>query len=48
MQHLGTDTVFPGPWSGREEQTASVHVPLMTETIVFHNSGIPTSEGNPV
>ena len=26
----------------------SVHAPLMIGTVVSHNSGIPTSEGNPV
>ena len=30
------------------EQTASLHVPLMTETVVSRNSGSPASEGNPV
>ena len=47
MQHLGINTAFPGPWWGREEQTTSVHVPLMTGTVVSHNSGIPASEGIP-
>ena len=46
MQHPGTDTVFLGPWWDREEQTTSVHVPLMTGTVVSHNSGILASEGN--
>ena len=46
MQHPKTDTVFLGPLRGREEQTASVHVPLMILTMVSHNSGIPASEGN--
>ena len=48
MQHLGTDTVFHGPWWGKEEQIASVHAPLMTGTVVSHNSGIPASEANSV
>ena len=47
MQCPGTDTVFLGPWLGREEQIASVHVPLMTGTVVSHNSGILASKGNP-
>ena len=48
MQHPGTDTAFLGPWQGNEEQTASVHVPLMTVIVVSHNSGILASKGNPV
>ena len=48
MKHPGTNTVFPGPWWGREEQTASVHVPLMFGTGVSHNPGKPVSEDNPV
>ena len=48
MQRLGTYTSSPGPWWGKEEHTESVNVPLMTETGVSHNSGIPASEGNPV
>ena len=43
-----TDTSSHDPWWGKEEQTKSVNVPLMTGTGVSHNSGIPTSEGNPV
>ena len=26
----------------------SMHVPLMTETVVSHNFGIPAFEGNPI
>ena len=48
MQHPGTDTAFPGPWQGREEQIASVQVPLMTGTVVSHNSGISAFEGDPI
>ena len=48
MQHLGTDIGSFGPYWGKKEQTVSVHVPLMTETVVSHNFGVPTSEGNPV
>ena len=48
MQHPKTGTGSLGPWWGREEQTKSVSVPLMTGTGVSHNSRIPASEGNPV
>ena len=48
MRHPGTDTIFPGPWWAREEQTAYVHVPLMTGTRVSHNPGILVFEDNPV
>ena len=48
MQGLGTDTVSSDPWWGKEEQTESMNVPLMTRTGVSHNSGIPASEDNPV
>ena len=48
MQHPGTDTGSPSPCWGKEEQTTSVHVPLMIETVVSHNSGVLASEGNPV
>ena len=47
MYHPGNDTVFLGPWRGKEEQTAFVHAPLMTGTMVSYNSGIPASKGNP-
>ena len=47
VQHLGTDTGSLGPCWGKEEQIAFVHVPLMTGTMVSHNSGIPASRGNP-
>ena len=33
---------------GKKEQTEYVNVPLMSGTGVSHNSGILTSEGNPV
>ena len=46
MQHPRTDTIFLGLWWGREEQIASMHVPLMTGTRVSNNPRIPTSEGN--
>ena len=47
MQHLETDTGFPGPWWGREGQTESMHVLLIIETGVSHNPGILASEENP-
>ena len=47
MQRHATDTVSPGPWWGKKEQTASVYVPLMTGTEVSYNSGIPAYEDNP-
>ena len=46
MQHHGTDTGSLGPWWGKEENTESVNVPLMTGTSVSHNSGIHVFEGN--
>ena len=48
MQRLGTDTGSLGPWWGREEQSESVNISLMTGIVVSHNSGIPASDGNPV
>ena len=45
-QHLETDTDSPGPYWDKKEQLVSVHVPLMTETAVSHNPGIPAFEGN--
>ena len=47
MQCPTTDTVSPDPWWDKEEQTVSVHVPLMTGTKVSHNFGIPASEDDP-
>ena len=46
MEYPRTDTGSPGPCWGKEEQNASVYVPLMTGTMVSHSFGIPTSEGN--
>ena len=46
MQLPRTDTGSPGPLWGKEEQTKSVNVPLMTRTRVFHNSRILVSEDN--
>ena len=48
MQHPRTDTGSSGPWLGKEEQTTSVHALLMNRTMMSHNSGIPTSTGNPI
>ena len=48
MQHPGTDIGFPSPCSGKEEQTASAHVPLMIGTLMSHNFGISASVDNPV
>ena len=47
MQYPAIDTVSPGPWWGKEDQTSLVYVPLMTRTEVSHNFGIPASEDNP-
>ena len=47
MQCPGADIVSPGPWWGKEEQTASMYVPLMTRPEVSHNSRILASEDNP-
>ena len=46
MQHPETNTSSLGPWWGREEQTESENVPLMTRTRMSHNSGIPVFEDN--
>ena len=48
MPYPKIDTCSPGPYWGKKEHIASVHVPLMTETGVFHSPGIPTSVDNPV
>ena len=48
MQCLKTSIDSLGPWWGREEQTKSMNVPLMTRTEVSQNSGIPAFDGNPV
>ena len=37
-----------GPSWGKKEQTVSMDGPLVPETVVSHNSGIPASRGNPV
>ena len=47
MQHPRIDTVFLGPRRGREEQTTSVHVLLVTRTKVSHSPGILASKDNP-
>ena len=46
MQCPTTNIVSPDPWWGKEEQTVSVHVPLMTRTEVSHNFGILAFEDN--
>ena len=46
MQRLATDTVSPSPWWGKEEQTASVYIPLMIGTEMSHNLGITASGNN--
>ena len=48
MQHLKTDTNSPDPLWGKEEQTESTNVPLMTGTRVSHNSRILASKDNHV
>ena len=48
MQYLATETGPSGPSWGKKEQTVSVDAPLMLEIMVFHNSRIPASRGNPV
>ena len=48
VPHLGIDTSSPGAHDGgKEEQIASVHVPLMIRTEVSHNYEIPAFVGNP-
>ena len=47
MQRPATNTVSPRLWWGKEEQTVSVYVPLMTRIEVSHNSMIPSLEDNP-
>ena len=46
VPHLGRDTGSLSPCWGKEEQTASAHVPLMIGIEVSHNSGIPAFMGN--
>ena len=46
MQRLETDAGSPGPWWGKEEQTESVNVPLMTGIVVSHKYGILAYGGN--
>ena len=47
-QHPMTDTGSSDPDRGKKEQTVSMSVPVMTETVVSQHSGIPASGGNPV
>ena len=46
MQHLGTDTGSPGLCRGKEEQNASVLVPLMIGIVVSQPFGILAFGGN--
>ena len=48
MPHPRTDTGSSDPYWGVEEWTVSVQVPLMSETALSQNLGIPASRGNPV
>ena len=48
MQHLRTDTGPSGLYWGEKEQTVYVPVPLMTGTVLSHNSGISDFVDNPV
>ena len=47
MSHSEDDTGFSGPHWGKKEHTASVHAPLMTETVSSQNPRIFAYEGNP-
>ena len=47
MQCPATNIISLGPWWGKEEQTASMYIPLITGIEVSHNFGIPASEDNP-
>ena len=47
MHHPRTDTGSLGPCWGKEEQTASVYVPLMTGIVASQPFGIPAFGGNP-
>ena len=46
MQDPGTNTGSSGPYWGEKEQTVSAPVPLMTGTVLSHNSGIIASVDN--
>ena len=46
MQHLETDTGPSGRHWGEKEQIVFATIPLMTETMLSHNSGIPASVDN--
>ena len=46
MQHPETDTGSSGLYWGKEEHTASVHVPRMIGTKLSHSPRIPTFAGN--
>ena len=46
MLHPEADTCSPGPYWGKKEYNASMHVPLMIGTEVSHSPRIPTSTSN--
>ena len=48
MQYTETDIDSPGPCWGKEEQTASPYVPLMTGTEVSCILRTLAYEGNPI
>ena len=47
MPHSEADTGSFGPCWGKKEHIASMHVLLMTGTVLSQNPGILASEGNP-
>ena len=48
VQYPALETSPFGPSWGKKEQTVFVDTPLVPETMVSHNFGIPASGGNPV
>ena len=48
MHHPKTDTSLSSPHWGEKEQIVSTPIPLITGTMLPHNSGIPASVDNPV
>ena len=47
MQHPKTNVRSPDLYWDKKKHTVFVHVPLMTGTVVSHNTGIPAFEDNP-
>ena len=47
-QYPAPETGPFGPSWGKKEQTVSVDAPLVPETVVSHNFGIPAFRGNPI